>query len=112
MTTASKTIGPMMLVTPKFWGLGRYCLICKSELNRRFNVPQSAEKLWATITSNKPKHNDAVRIRSGTPPPDYKGFMQEYRRIDGQQSSVEMIARACHILEPFGNDCYATIYYE
>ena len=109
MMTASVTIGPMTLVNPFFWGFDFTGHLCRSELNLIFNVPRSATSLWVTITSKKPRHGDAVRIRPTEKP---HSIPYEYRRFDDQLRAVQITAFASDILAPFGDDCYATSYYE
>ena len=104
MTTASKTIGPMTLDSDNDWMLNPLAHLCGATMRNRFNIPNSATKLWVKLTKCRPPHGDAIRVRFNC---------HGEARLDNDLTFDFYIVR--HIREQasnFNNDFYATIYYE
>ena len=100
----TKTIGPMELnfgdwILP----LPSWACLCDDVVREHFNIPDTATKLWVTLTKQRPKHPDAIRVRWD---------MAGTARLDNDKRANHYI---CWPMRReaigFGNDFYATIHY-
>ena len=104
MTTASKTIGPMRRDWANDWVLNPIGYLCGAVLRERFNIPDTAQTLWVELTERRPLHRDAIRVRLNR-------FGDA--RLDNDRTLDFYIVRSMRAqANDFGNDFYATIYYE
>lgn len=97
-----KTIGPMTLDDGD-WVAPSSAWLCSEVLRERFNIPNTATKLWVTATKHRPRHGDAIRVRL-----DSWGYA---RLDDTKEADVYMPWGMREAANDFGEDFYATIYY-
>ena len=104
MSIKVKTIGPMTLQSGCQWGFESGGLVCNDALRQRFNIPLTAKRLWVTLTKHCPDHRDAIRVR-------LNGL--RYARLDNaREYDMYILDRMLNEAADFGDDFYATIYYE